>query len=79
MSDNTIPSKPKLDHPLTQQDRYDAVVWAIWFSAKSYVPPENDKPIMAFIDVRDTAHAVVSMLNDLDLIPSLPIEDSSGT
>lgn len=58
--------------PLTQDERYQLVVNAIWFSAQCYVPPADGKPLLAMIDVAQTAHSVIGMLDDLDQIRPLP-------
>lgn len=59
--------------PLTQDQRYKSIVNAIWFSAQAYVPPDAGKPMLATVNVEQTAHVVISILDDLQLIPSLPI------
>lgn len=56
---------------VTQDDRYHAVMCAIWFAAVRYEPA--DGKLLAHIDVGEAAHAVLGMLDDLELLPKLPV------
>ena len=57
---------------VTQDDRLQAVMCAIWFSAKRYLP--EDDVLLAILDVEDAASLVIAMLDDLEMIPKLPAE-----
>lgn len=57
--------------PINQSDRHIAVMCAIWFSALRYEPA--DGKLLAHIDVSETAHAVLGMLDDMELLPKLPV------
>jgi hypothetical protein len=60
--------------PLTQDERLQHVVNALWFSANSWVPPENGESMLAIINVNETAASIIGMLDDLHMIPALPID-----
>ena len=59
---------------MTQEDRFQIVARALWFSAIRYEPKEGK--LLAHIDVDDAAHTVLGILDDLELLVKLPISSS---
>ncbi len=55
---------------MTQDDRYHVVMNALWFSAIHYRPEEGK--LLAYVNVEQATHAILGMLDDLELLPALP-------